>query len=175
MNKVIFLDRDGTINVDYGYVGTVDRFKFIDGVIEALKILYDLGYMLIVVSNQSGVGRGFFSKDDVEKVNQYMLNELKKEGVIISAVYYCPHIDSDNCECRKPKLKLFYDAINDYDIDINCSYAIGDKERDLAICDKENIKGILLTSDVSDKYICKKDLLEAAKYIRIEHGVENEK
>lgn len=175
MNKVIFLDRDGTINVDYGYVGTVDRFKFIDGVIEALKILYDLGYMLIVVSNQSGVGRGFFSKDDVEKVNQYMLNELKKDGVIISAIYYCPHIDSDNCECRKPKLKLFYDAINDYDIDINCSYAIGDKERDLAICDKENIKGILLTSDVSDKYICKKDLLEAAKYIRIERGVENEK
>ena len=138
-------------------------------------LIMDMLVLLIDLNNQSGVGRGFFSKDDVEKVNQYMLNELKKDGVIISAIYYCPHIDSDNCECRKPKLKLFYDAINDYDIDINCSYAIGDKERDLAICDKENIKGILLTSDVSDKYICKKDLLEAAKYIRIERGVENEK
>ena len=165
MNKAIFLDRDGTINVDYGYVGSVDRFKFIDGAIEALKILYDLGYLLIVISNQSGVGRGFFTCDDVEYVNRYILEELEKKGVVISAIYYCPHVDSDNCDCRKPKLKLFYDAVKKYNIDLNSSYAIGDKERDLSICDVEDVNGILLSEASCDKYICKKDLLDAAKYI----------
>lgn len=165
MNKAIFLDRDGTINVDYGYVGTVDRFKFIDGAIEALKTLYDLGYMLIVISNQSGVGRGFFTCDDVDIVNNYMLVELKKRGVVISSIYYCPHVDSDNCDCRKPKLKLFYDAIKKYSINLKSSYAIGDKERDLSICDVEGVQGILLSDVSSDKYICEKNLLDAAKYI----------
>lgn len=165
MNKAVFLDRDGTINVDYGYVGDIKKFKFIDGAVEGLKILYDLGYLLIVISNQSGVGRGYFTCDDVENVNRYMLNELKKKEIIISSIYYCPHVDSDNCDCRKPKLKLFYDAINEYDIDLESSYAIGDKERDLSICTVEGVQGILLGSDSNDKYLCKSNLLVASKYI----------
>ena len=165
MNKAVFLDRDGTINVDYGYVGSIDRFKFIDNAVMGLKILQDLGYLLIVISNQSGVGRGFFTCEDVEKVNKHMTQELKKNGVVISSVYYCPHVDSDNCDCRKPKLKLFYDAVLKYDIDLDSSYAIGDKVRDLSICSTKGVRGILLSENSSDKYICKKDLLDAARYI----------
>ena len=166
MNKAIFLDRDGTINIDYGYVSEISKFNFIDGAVEGLKILNDLGFLLIVISNQSGIGRGYFPEEKLIKLNDYMVSELKKKGVNIAKFYYCSHVDEDNCECRKPKLKLFYDAIKEFDIDVNNSYAIGDKERDLSICDKENVIGILLTNEKNDKYICKKDLLEASKYIK---------
>lgn len=167
MNKAIFLDRDGTINIDYGYVHEINSFKFIDGAIEGLKKLFDLGYILIIITNQSGIGRKYFSREDFDIVNDYMINILEQENIKISRVYFCPHIDSDNCSCRKPKLELFYRAIKDFNIDINNSYAIGDKERDLSICTKEKVKGILITKDNNNNnnYICKPNLLEAAKYI----------
>lgn len=166
MNKAIILDRDGTINIDYGYVHKIDDFKYIDGAIEGLKILNDLGYILIIVTNQSGIGRGYFSIDEYEILNNYMIDSLSKENIIISRVYMCPHTDKDNCECRKPKLKLFYQAIKDFNIDINNSYVIGDKERDLAICQEENINGILLSDEENKNYICKKNLYDAAIYIK---------
>ena len=165
MNKAIFLDRDGTINIDYGYVHDIDKFHFIDGVIEGLKILSDLGYLLIVITNQSGIGRKMFSEDEFHTLNDYMLGTLKDNGINISKVYYCPHVDSDNCNCRKPLLELFYRARDEFDIDLDNSYAIGDKERDLSICKCENVKGILLTDKGNDEYICASSLLEAARYI----------
>ena len=166
MNKAVFLDRDGTINIDYGYVHEIEKLKFIDGAIEGLKILNDLGYLLIIITNQSGINRGYFNIDEYHILNNYMLDQLKKKGINITKVYICPHIDKDNCDCRKPKLKLFYDAIKEYNIDPNKSYAIGDKKRDLSICNVENVCGILLTNDNDNEYICQKDLLNAAKYIR---------
>lgn len=166
MNKAILLDRDGTINVDYGYVHETTKFKFIDGVIEGLKILDDLGFLLIIITNQSGIGRGYFSFDDYNKLNNYMLKSLKDNGINISKVYMCPHTDKDNCDCRKPKLELFYKAINEFNIDINRSFVIGDNERDLAICENENITGILLTDGLKEKYISKRNLFEAANYIK---------
>jgi len=165
MNKAIFLDRDGTINVDYGYVHEIDKLDFIPGVIDGLKLLQDNGYLLIIVTNQSGIGRGMFDLEAYNKFNDYMLEQLEKEDIHITDVFMCPHIDQDNCECRKPKLKLFYDAIKKYDIDIANSYAIGDKTRDLSLCNKENIKGILITDKENDDYICKKTLYDAAKFI----------
>ena len=166
MNKAVLLDRDGTINFDFGYIHKVEDFKFLDGAIEALKLLTDLKYKLIIITNQSGIGRKYFSLTDFKLVNEYMLKVLKNNGVEISHTYMCPHIDSDHCECRKPKLKMFYDAIKEYDIDINNSFVIGDKIRDLAICDKEKINGILISKKYDSRYICKKSLLDAAKYIR---------
>ena len=173
MNKAVFLDRDGTINVDYGYVYKIEDLKFIDGVIEALQILSNLGYKLIIVTNQSGIGRSFYSDEEYLKFNNHMLKLLRDKNVIIDGVYYCPHISTDNCDCRKPKLKLFYDAIKDFDIDLNNSFVIGDKERDLSICEVENVKGILLTNNKNNKYICKKSLLEAAEYIKEHNGSDN--
>ena len=166
MNKAIFLDRDGTINVDYGYVHEIEKFEFIDGVIEGLKILSDLGYLLIVITNQSGIARGFFTEEQFQTLNNYMLNKLEENNISIAKVYYCKHVDKDNCDCRKPKLGLFYKAIEEFDIDIDNSYAIGDKERDLLICKQENTQGILLTKTTQDGYICKSSLLEAAYYIQ---------
>ena len=164
-NKVIFLDRDGTINKDYGYVYKKEDLVFLPGVVEGLKLLQDNGYMLIIITNQSGISRKYFSIDDYNIFNSYLINELKKYNIEIKDVYMCPHRDEDNCECRKPKTKLFLDAIKKYNIDLDNSYAIGDKERDLTICDETNIKGILLTDESNNKYICKSNFYEAANYI----------
>lgn len=164
-NKVIFLDRDGTINKDYGYVYKTEDLVFLPGVVEGLKLLQDNGYMLIIVTNQSGISRKYFSIDEYNTFNSHLINELKKYNIEIKDVYMCPHRDEDNCECRKPKTRLFFDAIKKYNIDLDNSYAIGDKERDLAICNETSIKGILLTDKSNNDYICKSNLDEAANYI----------
>lgn len=167
MNKAIFLDRDGTINVDKNYLYKIDDWEFIDGVVEGLQILQNLGYKLIVISNQSGIARGYYTEKDANKVFEYMTNELKKNGVIIEKSYYCPHI-GDKCNCRKPKLGLFYQAQKEFDIDFSKSFAIGDKLRDVLICEKEPVKGFLLDTniEVDNKNIQKcKNLYEAAKLI----------
>ena len=167
MNKAIFLDRDGTINIDKNYLYKIEDWEFIDGVIEGLQILQKLGFKLIVITNQSGIAREYYTEEDAHKVFDYMINELKTSGVIIEKVYYCPHI-GDECECRKPKLGLFYQAQKDYDIDFSKSYAIGDKLRDLAICNNENVYGFLLNDnqEINNVKIKRcKNLLEAAKII----------
>lgn len=178
MKKAIFLDRDGTINEDYGYVYKISDLKYIDGVIESLRQMNELGYILIVISNQSGIGRGYYTSNDAEKLFDYMVKYLKTKGVDITKYYYCPHVDSDLCECRKPKLKLFYDAINEFNIDLSKSFAIGDKERDLSICQVTPVKGILISDKDNDTsyYVCKKNMRDALKYIKyVNSGGLNEK
>ena len=168
MNKAVFLDRDGTINVDKNYLYKIEDWQFIDGVIEGLQILQSLDYKLIVISNQSGIARGYYTKKDADKIFEYMTNELKKKGVIIAKSYYCPHI-GDKCNCRKPKLGLFYQAQKEFDIDFSESFAIGDKLRDVLICNKEPVKGFLLDTniDVDNKNIQKcKNLYEAVNLIK---------
>lgn len=168
-NAAIFLDRDGTINEDYGYVYKNEDLCFIDGVIEGLKMLQDAGYLLIVITNQSGVARGYFTIEEMDAFHSYMLYRLKQQGIDIAKVYCCPHLEG--CDCRKPKLQLFYKAQEEFEIDFNQSYVIGDKYRDLSLCEVENVKGYLL--DLKEKEpqnrrgnITKcKDLLEATKMI----------
>ena len=161
MNKAIFLDRDGTINVDYGYVYKIDDFKFIDGVIPALKKFKENGYLLIVVTNQSGIARGMYQEKDFLKLNQYMEEKLLENGIKIDGVYWCPHLE--NCECRKPKTSLFYKAKEDFNIDFSKSYVIGDKLRDLALASEVSVKAILINKDFD--LIAKKNLYDAATYI----------
>lgn len=163
-NRVVFLDRDGTINKDFGYVYEKKKLVFLPGVIEALQKLQLHGYKLIIVTNQSGIGRGYYTQKEYCDFTNYMLKELEKQNIQITDVYYCPHVSEDNCDCRKPKLKLFYDAIHKYNIDVDNSVVIGDNERDLSICKFENIKGILIYKS-SQNYVCKKNLLDAVNYI----------
>lgn len=170
-NKAIFLDRDGTINVEKNYLYKIEEFEFEKGVIEGLKILQNLGFKLIVISNQSGIARGYYTKEQADKLFEYMVEKLEEEGIIISKVYYCPHYEED-CNCRKPKLGLFYKAKDELDIDFSKSYAIGDKMRDVAICEKEPVKGFIITKEyvknMKNVETCN-DFLEATKKIeRIE-------
>lgn len=164
MNKAIFLDRDGTINVEKNYLYKIKDFEFLPGVVDALKQLQQAGYLLIIVTNQSGIGRGYYTEEDFQKLNDWMVSTLKELGIEISKVYFCPHLpDADvetyrkDCDCRKPKLGMYNQAISDYNIQLSKSYAIGDKIRDCAICEQTVCKGFLVGANE------KPDIIERVK------------
>ena len=172
-NRAVFLDRDGTINADKNYLYRAEDFEFLPGAVEALKLLQDSGYLLIIITNQSGIARGYYTEDDFRTLTEWMLGRLKEAGVNIARVYYCPHLPDAKipeyrkiCTCRKPETGLFEQAIRDYDIDMAESYAIGDKMRDCAICEKTPCRGFLIggKSD-SERVKTVSSLLEAAKII----------
>ena len=133
MKKAVFLDRDGTINVDKGYVYKPEDFEFIDGAPEVIKIINKQGYLAVVVSNQSGIARGLYTADDVDMLHEHINMALKAHDAHIDAYYYCPHHPDFGaaCKCRKPKPGLIEQAVVDYDIDIAQSWMIGDKESDI--------------------------------------------
>ena len=129
--KVAFLDRDGVINFDEGYTHRIDQFKFLKGSIAALRILKALGYSIIIVTNQSGIGRGFYSEADYQSLCNWIKQELEKENIIILDIFHCPHAPSANCSCRKPKTGLFEQAARKHQIDFKSSIMIGDRRSDI--------------------------------------------
>ena len=139
MTSAVFLDRDGVINVDHGYVSTWERFEFLPGVPDALRALQDAGYLLIVVSNQSGIGRGYYCEADVESLNQAIAQHLGSTvGVTLSAFYHCPHHPTEaegefrrQCDCRKPAPGMIRQAVLDHGIDLKTSLLVGDKDSDI--------------------------------------------
>ena len=150
MKKAIFLDRDGTINVEKDYIYKSEDLVFEEGTIEALKTFKNLGYILIVVSNQSGIARGYFTEEDLNIFNNNMNEMLKKNGVEITEFYCCPHHPDGIgeykkvCECRKPNNKMIEDAIKKYNIAREKSYMIGDKTSDIGAGLKSNLKTVLV-------------------------------
>lgn len=139
MKKAVFLDRDGVINEDSGYVSKIADFHFIDGVFEALKGFSDLGFLLIIVTNQSGISRGFYTLEEFEILNSFMLGEFQKNGILIDKVYFCPHSPEENCECRKPKAGMILRALSEFDIDPDKSILIGDKPSDIQAANLANL------------------------------------
>lgn len=131
MNKAAFLDRDGVINIDKDYVSKIEDFEFKEGIFELLGLLHKLKYELFIVTNQSGIGRGYYSIDDFERLTNWMLEELKKRGIDIKEVFYCPHSPESSCECRKPSPFMIESAAKKYDIDLKNSLIIGDKDSDM--------------------------------------------
>ena len=139
MTSAVFLDRDGVINVDHGYVSTWERFEFLPGVPDALRALQDAGYLLIVVSNQSGIGRGYYCEADVESLNQAIAHHLGSTvGVTLSEFYHCPHHPTEaegefrrQCDCRKPAPGMIRQAVLDHGIDLKTSLLVGDKDSDI--------------------------------------------
>ena len=150
MKKAIFLDRDGTINVEKDYIYKSEDLVFEEGTIDALKTFKNLGYILIVVSNQSGIARGYFTEEDLNIFNNNMNEILKKNGVEITEFYCCPHHPDGIgeykkvCECRKPNNKMIEDAIKKYNIAREKSYMIGDKTSDIGAGLKSNLKTVLV-------------------------------
>lgn len=175
--KAVFLDRDGTINVDKQYVYKLEEFEFIPGALEGLKLLQEAGFLLIIITNQSGIARGYYTEEDYQKLNTHMLTLIEKHGVHISEVLYCPHHPEATvkkyrvtCNCRKPRLGLFYQAQKEWNIDFSASFAIGDKMRDLTICNETDCHGYLLKRGMETEIHCprievKTSLLEVAKSI----------
>ena len=146
MNKAIFLDRDGTLNIDYGYVHEIDQFHFIEGSIEALQQLKQMGYLLVLVTNQSGIARGYFSEQQFLQLTEWMDWSLADRGVDLDGIYYCPHHPDgigefkQDCDCRKPKAGMLNQAIKELKIDPARSIMIGDKMEDMIAGKSAGIK-----------------------------------
>lgn len=143
-----FLDRDGVLNVDKGYLYRSEDFEWIPGAIEAVKRLNDHGFLVFVVTNQSGVARGYYGEDDVARLHAWMNDELAKHGARIDKFYYCPHYTEGPaseyvkaCQCRKPLPGLILAAFAEWDIDREKSFLIGDKDSDLVAAAAAGITG----------------------------------
>lgn len=153
VKKCIFLDRDGNINVEVDYLHKPEDFKFIDGVEKAIKIFNNLGYLVIVVTNQSGVARGYYNEEDVLKLHEHINGELKKTGGKVDGYYYCPHHPNGvevkyrkKCLCRKPELGMFLEAKKDFDIDFEHSFIVGDKLSDIESGLRLGMESVLVRS-----------------------------
>ena len=151
MRKVLFLDRDGVINKDVNYLYKVSDLEWVDGAKEALAYAYSKGYDLIVVTNQSGVARGYYKESDVQILHDHMAHELDRSGAPILHFYYCPHhkegsvpLYAVECECRKPKPGMLMKAAEDFNVDLERSWMIGDGENDVLAGKNAGCKTVLI-------------------------------
>jgi D-glycero-D-manno-heptose 1,7-bisphosphate phosphatase len=136
--KAAFLDRDGVINVDHGYVSSPEQFEFIDGVFDACRHLQQQGYLLIVITNQSGIGRGYYDEQQFHALTDWMKAQFQSHGATLTDVFFCPHHPVNakppyqiDCDCRKPAPGMLLQAINKYQVDPNQSLMLGDKKADM--------------------------------------------
>ena len=150
MEKYIFLDRDGTINVEKLYLHKIEDFEYEAGVLKALEGLQKLGYKFIIVTNQAGIAKGYYTERDYLILEEFIEKDLLKKGIIIQKTYHCPHHPQGkipynvNCECRKPKTGMFIKAIEEFNIDIENSYMVGDRFTDLKPADELGIYPVLI-------------------------------
>ena len=172
MRKAAFLDRDGTINVDTGYCYKVEDFNFLPNVVTGLKKIQELGYHLILASNQSGIGRGYYTERDMHDLHSYMKSELRKRGVDILNIYFCPHHPEARieefrkvCDCRKPECGMLLRGAHDFSLDISSCYMIGDKASDITAGKSAGARTIFVGKGGSDADYTAIDLVEAARYM----------
>ncbi|MDR2426607.1 MAG: HAD family hydrolase [Endomicrobium sp.] len=140
----VFLDRDGTVIFDKNYLSSPEQVKLYVVAAESINKLRKAGFKIIVVTNQSGIARGMFGEKEFKKVNKRFIDLLKVQGAKIDALYYCPHADKDNCDCRKPKTGMLLKAAAELNIDLEKSYTVGDSVRDYLLGYNAGGKGILV-------------------------------
>lgn len=175
MNKrrFVLLDRDGTIIAEKNYLSDHNKVELLGNAALGLRKLKKLGFGLLVITNQAGIGRGYFSLDDLNLIHQKMVDLLAKEGVVIDGIYFCPHTPEDNCSCRKPKLGLIENATSQYNFAPKLSFVIGDKAVDIEMGKAAGATTLLVRTGYGANLDNKKvkadylvdDLLEAANVI----------
>ena len=138
-SKALFIDRDGIINQDFGYVSSVEDFKFTDGIFELLACFARAGYILVVVTNQSGIGRGYYNQSDFELLTKWMIERFAERKIKIKDVFFCPHAPEDQCRCRKPNTGMIESAVIAHNIDLSRSWMIGDKLSDVQLARNSGI------------------------------------
>jgi len=130
-NRAVFVDRDGTMAEDVSYCSCPEDFNLFPATARAIRLLNEHDFKVIVITNQSGIGRGYFNEETLAQIHDKMRSDLAKEGACVDAIYYCPHHPDDNCDCRKPKPKLVLQAAKDFNIDLRHSFLIGDLQIDI--------------------------------------------
>ncbi|MCF7861753.1 HAD-IIIA family hydrolase [Candidatus Woesearchaeota archaeon] len=166
---VVFIDRDGTINENVGYLHEPEKFKLLKNAGEGMKKLYDMDFRLAVVTNQPGIGMGYFEKEDFFKVNQAMFKAIGPFKILIEKIYFCPHSAGEKCECRKPGIGLFLRAKKEMKVNLKECFMIGDMDIDMQAGKKAGLTTILIGKDKNIKadYYAK-DLLDAADWILLQ-------
>ena len=142
--KTIFLDRDGVVNKEINYLYKIDDFEFIEGIFDACLYFQNLGYAIIIVTNQSGISRGYYNESDYKIITKWMLTQFRDKGIIILDTFHCPHGPKSTCECRKPKPGMFIEAKYKYNISMKDSWMIGDSESDIKAANAAGISNTLL-------------------------------
>lgn len=143
MCKAIFLDRDGVVNIEKDYLYKIEDFEFIDGLFDSLKYLEELGYKLFIITNQSGITRKYYTVEDFNNLTSWMIAEFKKNGIDILQVEFCPHGPNEDCSCRKPKTGMIDNILNNFPLDLEKSWLIGDKSSDIKCAKNANIKNTI--------------------------------
>lgn len=148
LRKALFLDRDGVVNVEKNYLHKIEEFELVEGIVEVCRAYQDNGYLIIIVTNQSGISRGYYSEEDFATLSQWMVEHFKTLGIIITHIYHCPHHESIDgvCECRKPEPGMFLEAKKEYDLDMSHSVMIGDNERDIEAAQRAGVGMNILLS-----------------------------
>ncbi|MDA7437934.1 D-glycero-beta-D-manno-heptose 1,7-bisphosphate 7-phosphatase [Candidatus Pseudothioglobus singularis] len=142
--KTIFLDRDGIINQEKNYLYKIDDFEFIDGIFDTCRYFQNLDYKIIIITNQSGISRGYYSERDYHILTEWMLSMFTKNNINILDIFHCPHGPDSNCECRKPRPGMFIEAKNKHNINMNKSWMIGDRKRDITAASLAGITNTIL-------------------------------
>lgn len=140
--KALFLDRDGVINKEINYLHKIEDFEFIGGIFDLCHFYQERDYLIIVVTNQSGIARGYYTVEQFDSLTSWMIEEFAKNQIKLDKVYYCPHHPDINgtCECRKPDIGMFLEAKDEFDIDLKNSIMVGDNERDIEAAIKAGIQ-----------------------------------
>ncbi|MHA1670969.1 MAG: D-glycero-alpha-D-manno-heptose-1,7-bisphosphate 7-phosphatase [Promethearchaeota archaeon] len=149
--KAIILDRDGTLIEDKDYAFKLEDFELLPGVIEGLKIIQEK-FLLFIVTNQSGIGKGYYTDREFHEFNDHLISILKEKQIKIERTFYCPHVKEDNCECKKPKIKYIREIIAGWNVDINNSWVIGDHPSDILFGINAGSKTVYLTSGHGKKH-----------------------
>lgn len=172
--KAIFLDRDGTICEDVNYLSSPDELKIFPFAAEAVRLLNENNFLVILITNQSGIARGFFDENTLQEIHGKLISELAGQNAKLDAIYFCPHNSDDNCACRKPKKGMIEQAAKDFSIDLGTSWMIGDKAIDVETGFNAKTKTALVLTGYGRKdfeeikkkpNIAAENLLDAAKKI----------
>jgi D,D-heptose 1,7-bisphosphate phosphatase len=144
--RAVFLDRDGTIARDVNYCRRVEDFEFLPTVSRAIRLLNENRFLVVVITNQSGIARGFFTEATLEQIHRYMEEELAKDHARLDAIYYCPHHPDDGCPCRKPEPGLLFKAAAELGISLPDSFMVGDNNKDVAAGRRAGCRTVLVTT-----------------------------
>lgn len=144
LNKTIFLDRDGVINKEVNYLHRIKDCEFIDGIFEACTYFQNIGFKIVIITNQSGIARGYFNENDYQILTNWISLQFTEKNIHLLEIFHCPHGPDSNCNCRKPKPGMFLEAQNKYNIDMKKSWLIGDKEDDVIAANNAGITNTIL-------------------------------
>ncbi|MHA1931388.1 MAG: D-glycero-alpha-D-manno-heptose-1,7-bisphosphate 7-phosphatase [Promethearchaeota archaeon] len=157
--KAILLDRDGVLIEDKNYAYKIEDLELIPGVIDGLKLLQEK-FIFFIITNQTGIGRGYYTEEDFHKFNNHLISLLEKENIEVLKTYFCPHLREDNCDCRKPKTRFIEEIINEFDVNIKESWMFGDHPSDIQFGINGGCRTVFLTTGHGKNHIDDFETLE---------------